>query len=186
MGEKTSCKKPQADNEVLKKPLLSGVAMARKITEISSLLTFLGDFLISVHLITAVSLVIMITEKIKEGAAYEAEYYLALTIEKWRLMQLFKESSDIKTADQLHLPTPTRVYHNVVAQPTEIQKSVVQELSERAARVRAGIVDASTDNMLKIASDGRKPGLDQHVINPKLSDEAGSNVNLCVDNIYSV
>ena len=160
--------------------------MARKITEISSLLTFLGDFLISVHLITAVSLVIMITEKIKEGADYEAEYYLALTIEKWRLMQLFKESSDIKTADQLHLPTPTRVYHNVVAQPTEIQKSVVQELSERAARVRAGIVDASTDNMLKIASDGRKPGLDQHVINPKLSDEAGSNVNLCVYNIYSV
>lgn len=40
--------------------------MARKITEISPLRTFLGDFLISVHSITAVSLAIMITEKSKE------------------------------------------------------------------------------------------------------------------------
>ena len=101
-------------------------------------------------------------------------------------MQLFKEAADIKTADQLHLPTPTPIYHNVVAQPTEIQKGMVQELSERAARVHARIVDASTDNMLKITSDGRKLGLDQRVINPDLPDEAGSKVNLCVDNIYSV
>ena len=101
-------------------------------------------------------------------------------------MQLFKEAADIKTADQLHLPTPTPVYHNIVAQPTEIQKGMVQELSERAARVHAGIVDASTDNMLKITSDGRKLGLDQRVINPDLPDEEGSKVNLCVDNIYSV
>ena len=101
-------------------------------------------------------------------------------------MQLFKEAADIKTADQLHLPTPTPIYHNVVAQPTEIQKGMVQELSERAARVHAGIVDARTDNMLKITSDGRKLGLDQRVINPDLPDEAGSKVNMCVDNIYSV
>ena len=101
-------------------------------------------------------------------------------------MQLFKEAADIKTADQLHLPTPTPIYHNVVAQPTEIQKGMVQELFERAAKVHAGIVDASTDNMLKITSDGRKLGLDQRVINPDLPDEAGSKVNLCVDNIYSV
>ena len=40
--------------------------MARKITEISLSQTFLGDFLISVHSITAVSLAIMIIEKSKE------------------------------------------------------------------------------------------------------------------------
>lgn len=74
-------------------------------------------------------------------------------------MQLFKEAADIKTADQLHLPTPKPIYHNVVAQPTEIQKGMVQELSERAARVHAGIVDASTENMLKITSDGASWGL---------------------------
>lgn len=40
--------------------------MARKITEISPLRTFLGGSLISVHSFTAVSLAIMITEKSKE------------------------------------------------------------------------------------------------------------------------
>ena len=121
-----------------------------------------------------------------EGTGYRARTRFSKFLNLPELMQLFKEAADIKTADQLHLPTPTPIYHNVVAQPTEIQKGMVQELSERAARVHAGIVDASTDNMLKITSDGRKLGLDQRVINPDLPDEAGSKVNLCVDNIYSV
>ena len=48
------------------------------------------------------------------------------------------------------------VYHNVVAQPTEIQQAMVQELSERAAKVHSSSVDASVDNMLRITTDGRK------------------------------
>ena len=60
--------------------------MARKITEIRSLWTFLGDFLISVHSITAVSLAIMIIEKSKEVWLMKQKYYLALSIEEWRLM----------------------------------------------------------------------------------------------------
>ena len=121
-----------------------------------------------------------------EGTGYRARTRFSKFFNLPELMQLFKEAADIKTADQLHLPTPTPIYHNVVAQPTEIQKGMVQELSERAARVHAQLVDPSTDNMLKITSDGRKLGLDQRVINPDLPDEAGSKVNLCVDNIYSV
>jgi len=121
-----------------------------------------------------------------EGTGYRARTRFSKFFNLPELMQLFKEAADIKTADQLRLPTPAPIYHNVVAQPTEIQKGMVQELSERAAKVHAGIVDASTDNMLKITSDGRKLGLDQRVINPDLPDEAGSKVNLCVDNIYSV
>ena len=60
--------------------------MARKITEISPLRTFLGGFLISVHSITAVSLAIMTTEKPKEVRLMKQKYYLALTAEEWRLM----------------------------------------------------------------------------------------------------
>lgn len=60
--------------------------MARKITEISPLRTFLGGFLISVHSITAVSLAIMTTEKSKEVRLMKQKYYLALTAEEWRLM----------------------------------------------------------------------------------------------------
>ncbi len=53
-------------------------------------------------------------------------------------MNLFREAADIKTADQLNLPTPTAVYHTEVTQPTALQKQMVQELSERAAKVHAG------------------------------------------------
>ena len=60
--------------------------MARKITEISLSQTFLGDFLISVHSIIAVSLTIMIAEKSKEVWLMKQRYYLALTTEEWRLM----------------------------------------------------------------------------------------------------
>ncbi len=121
-----------------------------------------------------------------EGTGYRARTRFAKFFNLPELMNLFKEAADIKTSDQLNLPTPTAVYHNVVAQPTEIQKSMVQELAERAAKVHSGAVDASVDNMLKITSEGRKLGLDQRVINPDLPDEPQSKVNMCVDNIFRI
>ena len=121
-----------------------------------------------------------------EGTGYRARTRFAKFFNLPELMTLFKEAADIKTADQLNLPTPTPVYHNEVSQPTALQKQMVQELSERAAKVHAGSVDASTDNMLKITSDGRKLGLDQRVINPDLPDDPGSKVNRCVDNIHRI
>ena len=121
-----------------------------------------------------------------EGTGYRARTRFAKFFNLPELMNLFREAADIKTADQLNLPTPTPVYHNEVSQPTALQKQMVQELSERAAKVHAGSVDASTDNMLKITSDGRKLGLDQRVINPDLPDDPGSKVNRCVDNIHRI
>ena len=121
-----------------------------------------------------------------EGTGYRARTRFAKFFNLPELMNLFREAADIKTSDQLNLPTPTPVYHNEVSQPTPLQKQMVQELSERAAKVHAGSVDASTDNMLKITSDGRKLGLDQRVINPDLPDDPNSKVNRCVDNIHRI
>ncbi len=121
-----------------------------------------------------------------EGTGYRARTRFAKFFNLPELMTLFKEAADIKTADQLHLPTPTPIYHNEVAQPTEIQQEMVQELSKRAAAVHAGLVDASQDNMLKITSDGRKLGLDQRVINSDLPDDPSSKVNTCVGNIFRI
>ena len=121
-----------------------------------------------------------------EGTGYRARTRFAKFFNLPELMNLFREAADIKTADQLNLPTPTAIYHTEVTQPTALQQQMVQELSERAAKVHAGIVDASTDNMLKITSDGRKLGLDQRVINPNLPDDPNSKVNLCVNNIHRI
>ena len=121
-----------------------------------------------------------------EGTGYRARTRFAKFFNLPELMNLFKEAADIKTADQLNLPTPTPIYHNEVAQPTEVQKAMVQELSERAAAVHSGAVDPSVDNMLRITSDGRKLGLDQRIINPNLPDDPTSKVNMCVDNIHRI
>ncbi len=117
-----------------------------------------------------------------EGTGYRARTRFAKFFNLPELMQMFKEIADIKTADQLNLPTPEVEYHTVVSQPTEHQKAMVKELSKRAERVHNGI-DSHIDNMLKITSDGRKLGLDQRIINPMLPDEPGTKVNLCVANV---
>lgn len=121
-----------------------------------------------------------------EGTGYRARTRFAKFFNLPELMNMFKEAADIKTADTLNLPRPEAEYHNVVAHPTETQKGLVSELSERAAAVHLGSVDPSEDNMLKITSDGRKLGLDQRIINPDFADEEGTKVNLCVDNIVRI
>ena len=85
-----------------------------------------------------------------EGTGYRARTRFSKFFNLPELMNLFREVADIKTADQLHLPTPEVEYHNVVAQPTEQQQEMVKALSERASLVHSGTVDPSQDNMLKI------------------------------------
>ena len=121
-----------------------------------------------------------------EGTGYRARTRFAKFFNLPELMTMFKEVADIKTADQLNLPTPTPHYETVVVQPTEIQKRMVESLSERAGKVHGGSVDPRVDNMLKITSDGRKLGLDQRLINPLLPDDPGSKVNACIDNVFRI
>ena len=121
-----------------------------------------------------------------EGTGYRARTRFSKFFNLPELMNLFKEVADIKTADQLNLPTPEVEYHNIVAQPTGHQQEMVKALSERASLVHSGSVDPSQDNMLKITSDGRKLGLDQRIVNQLLPDEPGTKVNQCVDNIMQI
>ncbi len=118
-----------------------------------------------------------------EGTGYRARTRFAKFFNLPELMNLFKEVADIKTADQLHLPTPEVAYHTIATKPTQIQQDLVKALSERASKVHSGAVSPDVDNMLKITSDGRKLGLDQRIINPMLPDEETTKVNQCVANI---
>ena len=121
-----------------------------------------------------------------EGTGYRARTRFAKFFNLPELMAMFKETADIKTADQLHLPTPTPHFENISVKPSEYQQEMIQALSERAAQVHSGSVDPKVDNMLKITSDGRKLGLDQRLINPLLPDDPGSKVNACVQNVFRI
>ena len=121
-----------------------------------------------------------------EGTGYRARTRFARFFNLPELMNLFKEVADIKTADQLNLPTPKVEYHNEVCHPTEHQQAMVKELSKRASKIHNGSVDAHVDNMLKVTSDGRKLGLDQRILNPMLPDDPSSKVNRCAENILRI
>jgi N12 class adenine-specific DNA methylase len=85
-----------------------------------------------------------------EGTGYRARTRFSKFFNLPELMAMFKEVADIKTADQLNLPTPKTNYHTIAVKPTDIQQEMVKDLSERAAEVHANKVDPTVDNMLKI------------------------------------
>lgn len=121
-----------------------------------------------------------------EGTGYRARRRFVRFKNLPELMNVFREVADIKTKEDLHLPTPEVEFHTVVAQPTAHQKFLMQELSKRAAAVHNHAVDSTEDNMLKITTDGRKLGLDQRLINSDFPDDPGSKVNLCVNYLFQI
>ena len=121
-----------------------------------------------------------------EGTGYRAKTRFSKFFNLPELMSVFKEAADIKTSDMLDLDVPNAHFHNVVVQPSDFQKDMVAELSERAKAVHNQSVDPTVDNMLKITSDGRKIGLDQRLMNPLLPDDPNSKVNACINNVFDI
>ena len=102
------------------------------------------------------------------------------------LMGMFKEAADIRTADTLDLEKPIAHVHEVVAQPSKIQKRLIKSLAKRAGKIRDGSVDPKDDNMLCVTNDGRKIGLDQRLMQPGCPDNPNSKVNMCVQNVFDI
>ena len=121
-----------------------------------------------------------------EGTGYRAKTRFARFYNLPELISMFKQVADVQTADMLKLPVPEAEYHNEVIKPSKFQTDMVASFSERAEKVRNGMVDATVDNMLKITNDGRKLALDQRLTDDLLPDDPESKVNLCLDNIYRI
>lgn len=121
-----------------------------------------------------------------EGTGYRAKTRFARFFNLPELISIFKEAADIQTSDMLNLPVPEAEFINGVLKPSEEQQEMVSAFSERAEEVRAGLVNPTVDNMLKITNDGRKCALDQRLLNELLPDAEKSKVNTCVENAFQV
>jgi len=121
-----------------------------------------------------------------EGTGYRAKTRFARFYNLPELMNMFKEVADIRTADMLDLPVPKANFQTCVVKPSETQRAMVADLSERAERIRGGGVNSSVDNMLMITSDGRKIALDQRLMNDLLPDENESKINACANNVFRI
>jgi hypothetical protein len=89
------------------------------------------------------------------------------------LLRMWHVSADIKTAEDLKLPTPQlvarrgdgqRTPETVVIPASPELTTYVTALGERADQVRCRGVDPSRDNMLKISTDGRLAALDLRLV----------------------
>ncbi|GHU59149.1 hypothetical protein FACS1894133_5310 [Clostridia bacterium] len=121
-----------------------------------------------------------------EGNGFRARTRFAKFHNLPELMATFRCVADIQTADMLNLPVPLAKFETVLVEPSEIQKKMVNDLSERAGAVQRREVSPEVDNMLRITTDGRKIGLDQRLMNPLLPDDPNSKVNACMDKIFEV
>ena len=121
-----------------------------------------------------------------EGSGYRAKTRFAKFFNLPELMTMFKEVADIQTSDMLNLPVPEAEYHNVAVEPTEFQRGMVSDLSERADKVRKREVQPTEDNMLKITNDGRKLALDQRMMDALLPDDENAKVSICANNVFEI
>jgi N12 class adenine-specific DNA methylase/adenine-specific DNA methylase len=121
-----------------------------------------------------------------EGTGYRSKTRFAKFYNLPELLAMFKEVADIQTADMLDLPVPKAVFHNIALKPSELQREMVANLSERADRVRNKEVQPDEDNMLMITNDGRKLALDQRLMNPMLPDHENSKTASCAENVFAL
>lgn len=121
-----------------------------------------------------------------EGTGFRLKTRFARFYNLPELINRWKESTDIQTADMLKLPVPEVEYITVQTEPSEAQKMMVKGLADRAEKIRKEKIDPRLDNMLKVTSDGRKLALDQRIMNPLLPDDPGSKVNACINNVFQI
>ena len=121
-----------------------------------------------------------------EGSGYRSKTRFAKFYNLPELMSTFKMVADIQTADMLKLPVPKANFHTEVIKPIPMQEDMIKSLADRAEEIRAGHVDPSVDNMLRITNDGRKLALDMRLINPLAPDSDTSKISICARNVYSI
>jgi hypothetical protein len=89
------------------------------------------------------------------------------------MLRMWHVSADIKTGEDLRLPTPAlarrradgqRAPETVIVEPCDALLDYVAELGERADKIRSRVVSPEEDNMLKVSGDGRKAALDLRLI----------------------
>lgn len=102
------------------------------------------------------------------------------------LMTIFREVADVQTSDMLKLPVPglrTGNYIIVDSEPDWYIKQVMEEFVKRAEAIRAGGVDPSVDNFLKITNEARLLGTDARLLQPDAPNNPESKLHKVVENV---
>jgi hypothetical protein len=124
-----------------------------------------------------------------DGAGYRLNTRFARFINVPELMQIFRQSADVQTAQMLNLARP-KLEGRKTGHPQCAgiggAEGVCRRSRARAEALKRGRIDPREDNMLKITTEGRKAALDLRLMKPGLPDDPQSKVNLAVENIHQI
>ena len=124
-----------------------------------------------------------------DGAGYRLQHRFARFVNVPELMQQFRQTADVQTAEMLKLPIPkleTGRAITVSAPCSPRLKKFVEILVKRAEKIKGGSIDPKVDNMLKITSEGRLAALDFRLIAPAASDAPDAKVNHAIEKIHRI
>ena len=116
------------------------------------------------------------------GKGYRARTRFAKFTNLPELLTLYHSFADVKTDVKLDVPEAERKV--ITLKPSDTVIDLTEEIAARADKIYGGGVDPHIDNMLKVTGDGKKLALDPRCIDPSLSDESGSKLSFCADNVY--
>ena len=104
------------------------------------------------------------------------------------LMNIFREIADVQTKDMLDLDVPKLrgdKYIIVESEPDYYVKNVMEDFVVRAERIRAGGVDPSEDNFLKITHEARLLGTDARLLDADAPNNSDGKLNKVVANVLA-
>ena len=101
------------------------------------------------------------------GQGYKIRQRLSKFHNLPELLSIFRIVADIKTREDLNLPIPKLKNEKptvIALEPSDELQEYMDTLIERSDDIERGVVLPTQDNMLKIASDGRKAALDVRLV----------------------
>lgn len=124
-----------------------------------------------------------------DGASFRMNTRFAKYVNVPELLVHFRQFTDVQTATMLNLPVPDLRdgKPRVVAIPaTPLQKAYIDSIKERIEKIKAGDVDPTEDNMLKVTSDGRKAAADMQLLGfpAEMSGDKAATVGENIARIY--
>ncbi|MDR1213736.1 MAG: helicase [Propionibacteriaceae bacterium] len=113
--------------------------------------------------------VVTAPELASDGVTFKPKSRLARFVNVPELLGMFHRFGDVKTAADLDLPRPRlsvdpdsgeRRPRTVLVEPDQDLKAYISRLTARIDEIRSGRIDPTSDNMLKVMTDGRHASLD--------------------------
>lgn len=124
-----------------------------------------------------------------DGSGFRLNTRYARFVNVSELMAIFGQVADIRTRQQLKLPTPaikTGKPIVVEAESSAQLREFTDSLVERAQAIRNGGVKPTEDNMLLVTTAGRKAALDMRLVDPMAAFDPNGKVAKCVQNVVRI